>query len=252
MIHIDRGDAPSELTEDVVHSKTAAFKAAPKKVVWRDKYIVEALMNMSHNKCAYCECKLGEESKYMEVEHFHDKKDFPDEVVLWNNLLPSCKKCNTSKGDHNTVLEPIINPSVDVPQQHMILFRGVRFRGIDDMGKKTIVVLNLNDQEHHCKVRYAIGQVITEELEKLLEDSIEFMDGTRNQTSQGLGRLRNSTAALLSKGTKDKEYSAVVATALLSDDLYASLKANLQQLNIWTDEMNHLEAELQTIRYKEA
>lgn len=88
MIHIDRGDAPSELTEDVVHSKTAAFKADPKKVVWRDKYIVEALMNMSHNKCAYCECKLGEESKYMEVEHFHDKKDFPDEVVLWNNLLP--------------------------------------------------------------------------------------------------------------------------------------------------------------------
>lgn len=56
MIHIDRGDAPSELTEDVVHSKTAAFKADPKKVVWRDKYIVEALMNMSYNKCAYCEC----------------------------------------------------------------------------------------------------------------------------------------------------------------------------------------------------
>lgn len=252
MIHIDRVDAPSELTEAVVLSKTAAFKADSEKVVWRDKYIVDALMNMSHNKCAYCECKLGEESKYMEVEHFHDKKDFPDEVVLWDNLLPSCKKCNTSKSDHNTVQEPIINPTVDIPQRHMILFRGVRFRGVDDLGKTTVAVLNLNDQDHHCKVRYAIGQAITEELEKLLADSTEFLDGRRMQTPQGIGRLRNSSTALLSKGTKDKEYSAVVATALLSDKFYDSLKANLQKLGIWTDEMNGLEAELQAIRYKEA
>lgn len=64
--------------------------------------------------------------------------------------------------------------------------------------------------------------------------------------------MRNATVELLSKGTKDKEYSAVVATALLSDDLYDSLKVNLLQLGIWTDEMNELEAELQTIRYQEA
>lgn len=252
MIHIDRVDAPSELTDDVVRAKTATFKADSKKVVWRDKYIVAALMNMSHNKCAYCECKLGEESKYMEVEHFHDKKDFPDEVVSWDNLLSSCKKCNTSKSDHNTVWEPIINPTVDIPQRHMILFRGVRFRGVDDLGKTTVAVLNLNDQDHHCKVRYAIGQAITEELEKLLADSTEFLDGRRLQTPQGIGRLRNSSTALLSKGTKDKEYSAVVATALLSDNFYDSLKANLQKLGIWTEEMNALEAELQAIRYKEA
>lgn len=252
MIHIDRIPAPNELTQDVVRLKTDAFLADATKVVWRDKYIVDALKSMSHSKCAYCECKLGEESKYMEVEHFHDKKDFPNEVVAWDNLLPSCKKCNTSKGAHDTVSEPIINPTIDIPQRHMVLKRGVRFRGVDKLGKMTITVLNLNDQDHHCQNRYAIGQAITVELEKLEAASCDFLNGNRKQTTQGLGRLRNATVELLSKGTKDKEYSAVVATALLSDDLYDSLKVNLLQLGIWTDEMNELEAELQTIRYQEA
>lgn len=252
MIHIDRIPAPVELTDTVVRSKTDTFLADADKVVWRDGYIVDALMAMSHAKCAYCECKLGEESKYMEVEHFHDKKDFPNEVVVWDNLLPSCKKCNTSKGAHNTVLEPIVNPTVDIPQQHMILVRGVRFRGIDELGKMTITVLNLNDQDHHCQNRYAIGQAITVELEKLESASLDFLNGNRKKTTQGLGRLRNSMVELLSKGTKDKEYSAVVATALLNDNLYASLKANLQSLDIWTDEMDKLESELELIRFKEA
>ena len=36
--------------------------------------------------------------------------DYPDEVVDWDNLLPSCKRCNTTKGTHDVVTEPIINP----------------------------------------------------------------------------------------------------------------------------------------------
>jgi hypothetical protein len=38
--------------------------------VWNFDELKEALLWTSYGKCAYCECRLSEESKYVEVEHF--------------------------------------------------------------------------------------------------------------------------------------------------------------------------------------
>ena len=76
---------------------------------------------MSNQKCAYCEGRLDLKSDYMEVEHFRDKKDYPNDVLIWENLLPSCKHCNGNKSSHDVVSEPIINPFVDVPREHIFL-----------------------------------------------------------------------------------------------------------------------------------
>lgn len=80
MIHIERTGKPEELTDDVVKQKTELYKNDHSKTVWKEKYIYDALMAMSYNKCCYCECLLNEESKYMEIEHFHDKSSYPEEV----------------------------------------------------------------------------------------------------------------------------------------------------------------------------
>lgn len=98
MIRLYRPNCPQQLTDTVKDELTQEFINTGKNV-WAKTYIKSALLAMSHNKCAYCECKLDEESKYMEVEHFLPKDDYPNQVVDWNNLLPSCKRCNTKKGN---------------------------------------------------------------------------------------------------------------------------------------------------------
>ena len=107
MIELNRVVKPSYLTDEKISELTAEFKASGKSV-WNNEQIKKPLLESSHGKCAYCECDLRKESNYMEVEHFEDKNHNPDKVVIWNNLLPSCKKCNGAKGAHDVISEPII------------------------------------------------------------------------------------------------------------------------------------------------
>lgn len=91
------------------------------KTVWNYDWLKTALTDSSFNKCCYTEIELGVESKYMEVEHFYHKDKYPERVLDWNNLLPSCKTCNGNKGDHDVGSEPIINPYEENPKEFFIL-----------------------------------------------------------------------------------------------------------------------------------
>lgn len=251
MIHLTRPPKPQELTDEVVRRKTEAFKADHNKPVWKEKYIHDTLMAMSHNKCCYCECDISEESKYMEVEHFHDKNRYPDEVVAWNNLLPSCKKCNGTKGTHDTVAEPIINPSTDIPQEHMILYHSIRFRYKDKLGESTINVLDLNNIERHIRPRFMLNQQICQKIEDLSSDINNYFVGKCQITSSALGKLRNRIIDLLSLAKADQPYSAVVATSILCDREYGSIKYHMQHLGFWPQELYDLENEISQNRYDE-
>ena len=109
MIKLERSFPPIFLTSIEVKRLTEEYKTT-KNSVWNIVELKKALLETSYGKCAYCECDLTVESKYMEVEHFRDKDSYPDDVVEWLNLLPSCKRCNGAKGTHDTVIEPIVNP----------------------------------------------------------------------------------------------------------------------------------------------
>ncbi len=86
----------------------------------------EALKEIYHNKCAYCEIKEHKP----EVEHFRPKKGITGEpghpgyywlCYEWSNLLPSCRYCNTEGGKGNKFpvmathikLPPITNGKLD-------------------------------------------------------------------------------------------------------------------------------------------
>ena len=249
MIHLERPPKPDELTDEVVAEKTALFKADNNQAVWKEPYIHSLLLRMSYNKCCYCECDITEESKYMEIDHFHDKHDYPDEVVEWTNLLPSCKKCNGTKGTDDTVNYPIINPTENTPSDHLYLYNGVRFRSKDSIGSQTITTLDLNNQDRHCTPRYELSQSVTSKLEELYNRSNEYQNGERPVTPQGTGRLRNDTVELLQKGKRDKVYASIVSSAILNDPYYPLLKQNLQALDRWNTELDELEQELSSIRY---
>lgn len=50
---------PTELTQQVIEAKKAEYHADNSKAVWKEKYIERALLDMSLNKCCYCECNLS-------------------------------------------------------------------------------------------------------------------------------------------------------------------------------------------------
>jgi uncharacterized protein (TIGR02646 family) len=116
MIKLQAVAKPLQLTNEKVKQLTAEYKQS-EKAVWKKTYITQTLLLMSFDKCCFCETKLNEESKYLEVEHFHPKSLYPDEVVSWTNLLPICKRCNGKKWNHDTKLEPIIHPVKDNPKK---------------------------------------------------------------------------------------------------------------------------------------
>jgi len=160
MIKLKREQKPEYLSDEKVHELTNEFKSS-KKTVWNNDFIKVPLLNSSYGKCAYCECPLTTESNYMEVEHFEDKNNNPEKVVSWKNLLPSCKKCNGSKGTHDVVSEPIINPFEDEPREHLSM-RLYRLQGKTSKGITSIEVTDLNNSSRLVFIRFEIGEKISE------------------------------------------------------------------------------------------
>ncbi len=58
----------------------------------------DALAEMSHCKCAYCEIHIGGK-RAAQVEHFQPKSLFPSRSYDWANYLLRCADCNGTKGD---------------------------------------------------------------------------------------------------------------------------------------------------------
>ncbi|SFI79693.1 hypothetical protein [Brevibacillus centrosporus] len=243
MIKINRLDCPPELTDEKKRELTQRF-IMEKKSVWATSYIKDTLYKMSKGKCCFCECKLDEEGKYMHVEHFHHKDDYPNEVVEWNNLLPCCIRCNTNKGTHDTIVEPIINVTLTDPRDHLII-DNYRFKSKNNsqLGRKTIDVLYLNDSDQLVKPRFDIANKAKESLELILDKAREFKDGTSNSTRRK-NIIINGLKSLLREAHPDSQYSAIVATAVINDIDYVELKDILISLNFWDAELQRIESEV--------
>ncbi|VAW71804.1 hypothetical protein MNBD_GAMMA12-2132 [hydrothermal vent metagenome] len=181
MIKLDRAEKPTYLTDQKVTELTQEY-IKDGKSVWNNNNIKTPLLNSSNNKCAYCECILTKESNYMEVEHFEDKSHNPDKVVLWENLLPSCKKCNGKKGTHDVLNEPIVNPYIENPKDHFVM-RLYRMRGKTDRGINSIDVYGLNHSSRLVFSRFEIGEKISE-LISTSWDRVNTYENNKNTRSK--------------------------------------------------------------------
>lgn len=68
----------------------------------------EAVLPLTYHKCAFCESGLDVDA-YTCIEHYHCKSIYKHLAFEWENLLPCCQICNTTKGDHdhqNSLLKP--------------------------------------------------------------------------------------------------------------------------------------------------
>lgn len=208
MIKLTLPYKPAKLAEEEAALTRDFILSGGKKPVWRKDYIIEPLLEMSHNKCAYSEIKLNQKSTYMEVEHFKHKSQYPNDVVNWSNLLPSCKKCNDTKGTHDVMSEPIVNPVFDNPGVHLYV-KAYRFYERDEKGKNTIKKVALNDEVHFVEPRHSSAEIITEQL----EDKFALLKKAATSEEADV-RIRSLKKILKSCGPHS-EFSAVIATHIL-------------------------------------
>ncbi|MEM8642694.1 MAG: HNH endonuclease [Cyanobacteria bacterium P01_G01_bin.54] len=232
MIKLVRAACPSYLTDQKVQALTDEYKQTGKSV-WNKDEIKSPLLDSSHGKCAYCECSLTKESNYMEVEHFEDKHHNPDKVVLWENLLPACKKCNGSKSTHDVIKYPVVNPYEDDPRDHLAM-RLYRMRGKTPRGKTAIDVVRLNHSERLVKCRFDIGEKIAKNLETAWERYKTFRT---KQDTRSRNRLIGIVEGMLQECQPQAEYSASTAATLLSNPDYQRLVEAMETDGIWSDEL---------------
>lgn len=243
MIKLNRGECPEALSDEVKIELTKLYKENKEKDVWNSpkikKPLKKALLEMSHNKCSYCECRLEMESKDATIDHFLPKSTHEDLVVEWENLFPSCLRCNRKKCDNE---EKLINPCEDTPSEFIALSEKQPFRlkGIDPekIGKNTIAALGLNDIERVMTPRMAEWEDLYERMEEIYDDCQE--DGYQKKFA---ARFRK----IMEKCTAENSYAAVKATNMLNDNVYKSMKEILEKNNAWTRYFQELEEKLKEI-----
>lgn len=239
MIKLELQPKPDRLTEELVKSKTKEFKSKTTQRVWDIDWLKQAIAGLAFGKCCYTEIRLGEESKYMEVEHFHPKSLYPDEVLQWGNLLPACKKCNATKGEHDTIKEPIVNPFIDNPKDYFYIDNAFyRVKNKSDKAKRTIEKLGLNDFDHFVKPRTRICNKVNQTLSDLKEDIFSSDDVRLPSYAERLKRL-------MKEGCRTQEYAALVATTILSAQFFSEVEEFMIIKELWDSEFENLKEELQ-------
>ena len=235
MIRLERIFTPLCLAPSKVAGLTAEYLANGVSV-WNFDELKGALLRTSFGKCAYCECRLSEESKYIEVEHFFCKSLYANKVIEWDNLLPSCKRCNGSKSGHDVGAEPIVNPYIDDPADHLA-FRLYQLRPASEKGRTTLDVLDLNDSERVVKIRFEIGEAIQASLSQGVEKFERYIE---QQNTRRRNVLLSHLRGLLNECQPSSDYSATSATVLHSDQRYPELRSKLIRLNLWNEQLEQL------------
>lgn len=241
MIKLTRPNKPSELTTEVEEKLIKEYKETGKSV-WRKEYITTTLSKMSHNKCCYCETMLNTQARPMQVEHFHCKDIYPDEVVSWNNLLPSCSQCNANKSTLDTYKYPIINPSVDNPKDYLYLKNYMiksKDNTLESKGRLTIEQLELNHRERLINPRIEVADKMYYKLADIHEKAIT-LNSREDGKLYNKTKIVNTLVDILKMAQPNAEYSSFMATIILTDEDYIETKNILKVKNLWTSDLELL------------
>lgn len=108
------------LNEIIVHGGYKNLPETIKQLIatrYKHQDIKNALIPKLDTKCAFCE-SMPNESGYIEVEHYLPKSIYHTETYSWENLLPSCKRCNLKKLALDTGKYPIVKPDSEDPEEY--------------------------------------------------------------------------------------------------------------------------------------
>jgi len=205
--------------------------------------VQQALLELYHYKCAYCESK----DFRPEIEHYRPKKrvsgvrNHPGYYWLaynWDNLLPSCRYCNTSggKGDKFTIQgervtsPPLSNdrlnwelchpgnsplkdekpylfhPEVDEPEDAFRFSISGSIQGVDEEGRgsETIRICLLNRGNLLYRRKHAIDSLVV----KPIQIALVQLDRRRIPVGAAAAMINGVLEAWYQYGMKDdSEYA---------------------------------------------
>jgi uncharacterized protein (TIGR02646 family) len=150
MRNIAKGAEPRSLTAHCVQ-RYSTYNNYREKQELRD-----ALVREQRGLCCYCLCRIVAGELEMKVEHWRSQRRYPDEQLIYTNLLGACKggekpnsnderdvdrHCDTFKGDKDLCL----NPAVDDVESTISYLKDGRIRSSNDTFNDELTsVLNLN------------------------------------------------------------------------------------------------------------
>lgn len=246
MIHISKDKTPPQIlldnadkwTDELKNNicKYGGYAKIPieiKNAMWthyRHESIKDKLFASSFNKCAFCESKPAE-SGNIEVEHFKPKSLYPDLAFKWDNFLPVCRKCNDSKRDHDTGNEPIVNPSVDNPEEIFTycFLNIVPIKESDTVAEKTIEVCDLNSErlyDARSKLLHSLCSYEHQAKEWIKE--IDTSDTQRKRINR-INRLRDSVEILDKLMDAEQTYAGFCRYFLNNSKDYKRAKQLLEE-----------------------
>jgi len=191
MRHICKGNIPLSLISTETNNKRQAIIEGGKYIdtkpyndCFRAADVREELETIYNRKCAYCE----QEQEMMDIEHYRSKFDYYWFAFSWDNLLLSCRTCNSAKNvkfpivnrqhteippfdrihnsgkDFDSIENPqIINPETDEnPEIHFKFDKDGVCYGVDNMGITTVNVCKLNRRKLNEKRQKIFDKLKTE------------------------------------------------------------------------------------------
>ena len=118
---------------------------------------------------------------------------------------------------------------------------------MEEIVRRTIDVLELNNTENVVMLRFKIGEALIQEIQDIYEFAIENKDILCSKTVKR-NRVLRGCRNILKKGTKDAEYAAFMSSIIMGDSYYKKLRELLKELNLWDDELQELDEEVDKIK----
>lgn len=66
---------------------------------------------MNYERCSFCTKLIQDFDDEMTVEHIKIKRDYPQKIFQWSNLLCSCRTCNTKRSTRAHDSEKYLDPT---------------------------------------------------------------------------------------------------------------------------------------------
>lgn len=78
---------------------------------WKTDEVVEMFSKINNERCSFCTHRIAYFKKEMTIEHIELKSVRPEKAFEWENLLCSCRRCNTIRSRKPYKKEEYIDPT---------------------------------------------------------------------------------------------------------------------------------------------
>lgn len=128
MVSLKRTKEPEELSRTNREFQTAIsgmstkeayefYKRNERRYRYNTEEVKEIFRKMNHERCSFCTKRISDFEDKMTVEHMQIKRDYPEEIFKWSNLLCACGICNTKRGvapyEKENYLDPTKEPDIE-------------------------------------------------------------------------------------------------------------------------------------------